>query len=66
MRKRRDHGGPRRYPVQDCRGLLALGAGLVVIGLLLLVLCIPGWAWAALLGAALIVVGYVLICMSRR
>ena len=37
------------------------GGTLIALGLLLIFLCIPGWAWAALGGAALIAVGWLLI-----
>ncbi|MBE5803753.1 MAG: hypothetical protein E7316_04490 [Clostridiales bacterium] len=43
-------------------GMLAtVGVALIAAGLILLFACIPGWAWAALAGLALIVAGYVLI-----
>jgi len=42
-------------------GLPVLGVALVAAGLILLFMCIPGWAWAALAGLLLIGVGYVLI-----
>ena len=42
-------------------GLPVLGAVLVAAGLILLFMCIPGWAWAALAGILLIAAGYVLI-----
>lgn len=38
-----------------------LGAVLAAAGLILLFMCIPGWAWAALGGILLIAAGYVLI-----
>ena len=41
--------------------LTVIGLGLIALGLLLIFLCIPGWAWAAMGGAALIVVGWLLI-----
>lgn len=45
--------------------LIALGAALVALGLLLLFLCIPGWAWAALVGTLFIGAGYLLIRLGR-
>mgnify|MGYP007043799997 CR=1 FL=1 len=39
---------------------------LVAAGLIVLLLCIPAWAWAALLGVALAIAGLVLICVGRR
>lgn len=45
--------------------LTVLGAVLIGAGLLLLFLCIPGWFWAALAGAGLIVVGWLLVMLGR-
>ena len=39
---------------------------LIALGLLLLFLCIPGWAWAALAGCLLVAAGFLLIRVSRR
>lgn len=41
--------------------LPALGAVLIGVGLVLLFVCIPGWAWLALTGLVLIVAGAVLV-----
>lgn len=41
-------------------GLRLLGVVMLSAGLALLFLCVPGWAWAALLGAALVAVGLLL------
>ena len=46
--------------------LPVIGLVLIAVGLLLVFLCIPGWAWAALAGIALIAAGYVLIRLGRR
>lgn len=47
-------------------GVLAIIGGLLIgAGLLLLFLCVPGWAWAALGGAALIAAGWLLIRISK-
>ena len=40
----------RRCYKQGSAGLTIAGAVLIALGLLLLFLCIPGWAWAALAG----------------
>ena len=40
------------------------GIVLIALGLALIFLCIPGWAWAALAGAALILLGYALLRRS--
>ena len=45
--------------------LLVVGGVLVALGLLLLFLCIPGWAWAALAGVLLIAAGYLLIRLGK-
>ena len=42
-------------------GLLLMAAGLV-----LLFLCVPGWAWAALIGALLVAAGFWLLTLGRR
>lgn len=38
-----------------------LGVILIASGLILLFLCVPGWAWAALVGSALVVLGWLLV-----
>lgn len=43
-----------------------IGCGFIVAGLLLLFLCIPGWAWTALAGAALVTAGWALIKTCGR
>ena len=45
---------------------MLLGCALIGAGLLLLLLCIPGWAWAAIAGAALVCCGWALINTCRR
>lgn len=55
----------KRRPPDD--GLWKLvGCVFISAGLLLLFLCIPGWAWAALAGAALVCAGWALISTCRR
>ena len=54
----------RCYPNQGSKVLQIVGLVLIGIGLLLLFLCIPGWAWAALIGIALILAGYLLLRLS--
>ena len=53
----RRRGGPR-WRVMP--GLRLLGVVLLAAGMALLFLCVPGWAWAALLGAAMVVIGLLL------
>lgn len=45
--------------------LPVVGAVLVGTGLILLFVCIPGWAWAALAGLLLIAVGYGFIRLGK-
>ena len=61
---REERWGRRCYRVHD--GILTV-AGIVLIGLglLLIFLCIPGWAWAALGGVALILLGWLLVRVSK-
>ncbi|MGN0754564.1 MAG: hypothetical protein ACI4ME_08895 [Aristaeellaceae bacterium] len=54
----------RRPPCDGAWKLL--GCALIGAGLLLLLLCIPGWAWAAIAGAALVCCGWALINTCRR
>ena len=52
--------GTKRY--RQTGGVLSIvGIMLIGAGLLLLFLCIPGWFWAALAGAVLIVLGWLLL-----
>ena len=65
MRMREKQWGKRCYRTHD--GLLTvIGTALIGLGLLLIFLCIPGWAWAALGGAALIVLGWSLIRVGKQ
>lgn len=59
---------PHRRPARCWRAspLLLAGTLMLSMGLLLMFLCIPGWAWAALAGLILIVGGYALICRAIR
>ncbi len=66
MRHRPERRPHRRYRSCDDGAGRLVGAVLIAAGLLLLFLCIPGWAWAALAGAALVILGYVLIQGGRR
>ncbi len=61
---RNGRAGGRRQPTDGpCR---CMGYLCIMAGLLLLFLCIPGWAWAALTGAVLICAGWALISSCRR
>lgn len=67
MRNR--HVGRRRrgslLPCDPGRIRLA-GIVLMAVGLLLLFLCIPGWAWLALAGSLLLIAGYLLFSANLR
>lgn len=52
------------YKSQNNLALQIIGLILIGIGLLLLFLCIPGWAWAALIGTLLIAAGYLLLRLN--
>ena len=59
--QREDEVRVQCYP--SGKGVLLRAAGylLVASGLLLILLCVPSWAWLALVGAALILLGLLLI-----
>lgn len=61
-RNRRPRPARRSRALQP---LAAVGVILLAAGLLLMFLCIPGWAWAALAGILLIAAGCALIHLSR-
>lgn len=44
--------------------LQIIGIVLIAVGLLLLFICIPGWAWAAIIGILLILAGYFLLRLN--
>ena len=58
--RKRPHPARRQHDPADIR---LLGAVLLAAGLLLLFLCVPGWAWAALVGAMLVALGLWLITL---
>ena len=45
-----------RSAILRIAGFLLIGAGIILI-----LLCVPGWAWLAFVGAALILLGIMLI-----
>lgn len=64
MRKscsRRKVAQQRRVHVHGMAEMRLLGVVLIAAGLVLLFLCIPGWAWAAMIGAALVIAGWWLL-----
>lgn len=57
---------PRTRSYRTGGGVMqVIGILLIAGGLLLLFLCIPGWFWAALAGAALILLGALLLNLGR-
>lgn len=66
MHKRRSRCPPQRTYRQGVKLARIIGVTLIALGLLLLFLCIPGWAWAALAGCLLVAAGFLLIRVSRR
>ena len=57
---------PERRPSPDESVWKLMGCVFIAVGLVLLFLCIPGWAWAAMAGAALVCAGWALISTCRR
>ncbi len=53
------------YPSGKNTPLMIVGYALLALGVLLLFLCIPCWAWLALLGLGLIVAGALLLRVSK-
>lgn len=51
----------RCYPDGKSTVLKILGYILIGGGILLVLLCVPSWAWLAIIGAAMILLGLVLI-----
>ena len=59
--RREDRVRTQCYPSGRSAALRAAGFVLIGAGILLILLCVPGWAWLAAIGAALILLGVVLI-----
>jgi len=49
------------YPSRSCASLI--GYVLLAAGIILLFICIPGWAWLALIGVALMAAGWLILRM---
>lgn len=47
------------------KAVIIAGYGLIVTGVILLFCCIPCWAWVALIGAGMMIVGVLLLKISR-
>lgn len=54
----------KKYPGGNSLLLRIAGALFIATGVLILIFCIPGWAWLSLIGVILIVVGIILILQS--
>ncbi|MBQ4640130.1 MAG: hypothetical protein IJB69_06410 [Clostridia bacterium] len=54
----------KTYPGGGQLLLRIIGAVLIGAGVLILIFCIPGWAWLSLIGIVLIVAGVLLILRS--
>lgn len=54
----------KKYPGGNSLLLRIAGALFIAVGVLILIFCIPGWAWLSLIGVVLIVVGIILILQS--
>lgn len=57
---------PPKQRRRKTQGAQTVGLLLIALGLTLLFLCIPGWAWAALAGCLLVAAGYLLIRLGGR
>ncbi len=49
------------YPAAKSVVLRIVGGVLIAAGVLVILICVPIWAWVALIGASLILIGIVLI-----
>lgn len=52
--------------LRDSPEVRLLGVMLLAVGMVLLFLCVPGWAWAALTGALLVAAGLWLVTFGTR
>lgn len=52
------------YPSGTRAPFRVAGCALVAVGAILLFLCVPGWAWVALIGVGLIAAGLLLLKLS--
>ena len=50
-----------KYPSKGGRITRIIGIVLIVAGVVLIILCVPLWAWLSLIGAALMIVGLLLL-----
>ena len=59
--RREDEVRVQCYPSGRSLILRAAGYALIGLGIILILLCVPFWAWLSLIGAALILLGLLLI-----
>ena len=59
--RRRDGVRLQCYPTENSLALRIAGGILIASGILLILLCVPTWAWVSIVGAALILLGLFLI-----
>lgn len=61
-------GWNRRSGGKRCAGQVIQVAGIVLMaaGVIVLLFCIPCWAWAALLGIVLVALGFILLRLDRE
>ena len=50
-----------KYPYKGGKITRIIGIVLIVAGVILIILCVPLWAWLSLIGAALMIVGLLLL-----
>ena len=50
-----------KYPSKGGKITRIIGIVLIVTGVILIILCVPLWAWLSLIGAALMIVGLLLL-----
>ena len=50
-----------KYPSKGGKITRIIGIVLIVAGVILIILCVPLWAWLSLIGAALMIVGLLLL-----
>lgn len=61
MQCKQDDVYKKSYPDRSSIFKKILGGILIAVGVLILILCIPGWAWFSLVGIGLIVAGVLLL-----
>lgn len=55
----------RCYPTGQSTPVIIAGYVLLAVGIVLLFVCIPCWAWFALLGVGMIAVGWLLLKIGK-